>query len=367
MDDLHGWLLLNRAPRIGPKTFATILSHFQTPQAFFEASAWRNPELKLPALASRFLESAGQEQIQEDLTWLEQDSNHLITYHDARYPPLLKEIPDPPPLLFLRGEPSILTQVQLAIVGSRNPTPLGEENARAFAYHLAKQGMVITSGLAIGIDGVSHQAALDAGGKTIAIMATGLNRVYPSRHHQLAHHIEETGGALVSEFPIGTPPMPKLFPRRNRIISGLSTGTLVVEAAIKSGSLITARQALEQGRDVFAIPGSIHNPLAKGCHKLIRDGAKLVETAQDIFEELGNMALTSHILQSPNPVVNTDADHEYADLLAALVTEPVAIDWLAEKTGYPVNELSSMLLMLELEGKVQAMPGGLYFRASSSP
>ena len=365
MDDLKDWLFLNRAPRVGPKLFAQVLSKFHTPSAFIEAKGWRSPALKFSQPAIGFFESDPLQHIEDDLTWLQQANNHVITLYDERYPPLLKEIPDPPPLLYLRGHPPVLQQVQLAIVGSRNPTPLGQENARAFAYCLAKQGMVITSGLAIGIDGVGHQATLDAEGKTIAVMATGLNRVYPSRHHKLAHQIEETGGALVSEFPIGTPPMPKLFPRRNRIISGLSVGTLVVEAAIKSGSLITARQALEQGREVFAIPGSIHNALAKGCHKLIREGAKLVETAEDILEELGSMVLASQSLHTAPPIIETDQDHEYADLLAAIATEPVPIDWLAEKTGYAVNALSSMLLMLELEGKIQALPGGLYFRTSS--
>ena len=213
------------------------------------------------------------------MEWLSQPGNHVVHFQDAAYPALLKQIADPPPLLFVRGDRDYLAQPQLAIVGSRNPTHTGRALAREFAAHLASFGLTITSGLASGIDGAAHQGAIEAGGTTLAVTGTGLDRVYPARHRDLAHRVAENG-ALVTEFPPGTAPLAANFPRRNRLISGLSLGTLVVEAALRSGSLITARSALEQGREVFAIPGSIHNPLARGCHALIRDGAKLVESGE---------------------------------------------------------------------------------------
>lgn len=295
--------------------------------------------------------------------WLEAPGNHLVALDDPRYPDLLRQIPDPPPVLYVHGDPELLGNLQLAIVGSRNPSRGGLENARAFASHLAGAGLTITSGLALGIDAEAHRGALAAGGTTIAVTGTGLDRVYPARHHDLAHAIAEHG-ALVSEFPPGTPPRPAHFPQRNRIISGLALGTLVVEAARRSGSLVTARHALEQGREVFAIPGSIHNPLARGCHALIRQGAKLVETAEDILEELGALAgaaVPEHATRtSPEPPASLDP--EYQRLLDALGHDPVSIDDLVRRSGLTAESVSSMLLILELQGYVAPEAGGRYAR-----
>jgi DNA processing protein len=301
---------------------------------------------------------------ERDLAWLEEPHNHLIASADPAYPPLLREIPDPPPLLFVRGDPAFLCAPQLAIVGSRNPTHGGADNARAFGNHLAQAGLAITSGLALGIDACAHEAALAAGGSTLAIAATGLDRVYPAAHRELAHRIAGQG-ALVSEFPLGTPPRRENFPRRNRLISGLSLGVLVVEAALKSGSLITARYAAEQGREVFAIPGSIHSPLARGCHALIRQGAKLVETAQDVLEELGALA---RFVAAPVPVpaaaTAAGTDPAQTELLALMGYDPLDMDTLAGRSGLTPGEVSSMLLLMELCGLVEARPGGKYQRSS---
>jgi DNA processing protein len=281
---------------------------------------------------------------------------------------LLRQIPYPPPLLFVHGDPDCLRAPQLAIVGTRNPTPPGRETAHRFAAHLAGAGLAITSGLALGIDAAAHQGALSGDGRTIAVMGTSLERVYPAKNRDLAHAIAERG-ALVSELPIGTPAAAENFPRRNRLISGLALGVLVVEAAARSGSLITARAALDQGREVFAIPGSIHNPLAKGCHALIRQGmAKLVETADDILEELGSLAAAGAEKSTLSTVAPSAGaapdwlDDDYRQLLAAIGDGPAGVDLLVERCGLTAEVVSSMLLILELEGYVAAVPGGLYCR-----
>jgi DNA processing protein len=294
---------------------------------------------------------------------LQPPGHHLLTISDPGYPELLTQLQDPPALLFIRGDPELLSSPQLAMVGSRNPTPSGRQTARDFARFLASAGITITSGLAIGIDGASHEGALQAEGHTIAVMATGPDRLYPARHRRLAEQIQEQG-ALVTEFPPGTPPKRGHFPRRNRLISGLSLGTLVVEAAQRSGSLITARLAAEQGREVFAIPGSIHNPLARGCHALIRQGAKLVETAQDVVEELGPLLCHLRLPVDPRqeglgPIAET-WDQDYQRLLDCLGFDPVAIDLLIQRSGLTADAVSSMLLLLELEGYVSSAPGGRY-------
>ncbi|AKH22249.1 hypothetical protein AAY24_12350 [Sedimenticola thiotaurini] len=306
------------------------------------------------------------DRVEQDLRWQEGGNRAILTLADGRYPTLLKELEDPPPLLFVQGDPAILDMPQLAIVGSRNPTPSGRQTAQEFARFLSQAGLVITSGLAAGIDGAAHRGALQGSTPTLAVTGTGLDRVYPARHRDLAHQIAEQG-ALVSELPPGTPPLPANFPRRNRIISGLSVGTLVVEAARQSGSLITARLATEQGREVFAIPGSIHNPLARGCHALIRQGAKLVETADDILEELA--PLLGAQLERTEPVSTVKAepearlwDQEYQQLMAALDFDPTPVDLLIERSGLTADAVSSMLLLLELEGFVSAAPGGRYCR-----
>ena len=298
-------------------------------------------------------------QIDYDLAWLEQTNNSALTLFDDIYPAQLKEIADPPPVLFVRGNPALLSRPQIAIVGSRNPSTLGKETAFAFAKTLCQYGFVITSGLALGIDAASHQGALSAHGHTIAVAGTGLDRVYPAKHKDLATEIVNTG-AMVSEFPPGTTAKANHFPRRNRIISGLCQGLLVVEAAKQSGSLITARMALEQNREVFAIPGSIHNPLARGCNALIREGAKLVETTQDILEELNQYFQED--IQSQNTTPQTMLDLEQQTLLNLVMFSPTSIDILVESTGKSVEIISSMLLILELQGYLEATAGGCYTR-----
>ena len=357
-------LALLRAPGIGSVRFARLLEHFGSAAAVFAAERDELKSLELPDAALDYLHQPDWRPVEQDLAWMERPSNHLLTLGDPRYPYLLRQIPHPPPLLFVHGDLACLREPQMAIVGTRNPTPLGRETAHRFAAHLAESGLVITSGLALGIDAAAHEGALAGGGRTIAVTGTSLDRVYPARHRDLAHSIANHG-ALLSELPTGTPPVAENFPRRNRLISGLALGVLVVEAAIQSGSLITARQALEQGREVFAIPGSIHNALAKGCHSLIRQGAKLVETATDILEELGSLAAAASEPQSKTSFAPPGAvalDAEYQQLLGAIGDESLGVDMLVDRCGLTANEVSSMLLILELEGYVATVPGGLYCR-----
>lgn len=296
--------------------------------------------------------------------WLETSDCCVLTWLDPRYPSLLREITAAPPLLFVRGNADALSLPQLSIVGSRNSTPGGDETARRFAGHLAQSGFCITSGLALGIDASAHRGALRAGGQTIAVLGTGPDVVYPREHVRLAEEIAATG-ALISEFGPGCTPRRSHFPRRNRIISGLAIGTLVVEAGVQSGALITARNAAEQGREVFAIPGSIHNPVARGCHQLIRSGAKLAETAGDIFEELhGMMACLAETIEQnlPRPSEQTESglDSEYDWLLSLMGWDPVSIDTLITRSGLTADEVSSMLLILELGKRVEPLTGGYY-------
>jgi len=295
---------------------------------------------------------------------VEQAHHHLITLHDPAYPPLLKNIPDPPPLLFVHGSLAALRSHQLAIVGSRNPSTVGKTIAAQFAQTLVHCGLSITSGLALGIDAASHRGALDAGGVTLAVAGTGPDKIYPATNKRLACEIIEHG-ALVTEFPPGTAAQAHHFPRRNRIISGMSVGTLVVEAASHSGSLITARLALEQGREVFAIPGSIHNPLARGCNALIRQGAKLVETARDILEEIGSLAAAAEALDAAADSAaqpEEDLSEEYRNVLKEIAYAPTTVDTLVETTKQSAENLSSMLLMLELRGLIASSEGGAYYR-----
>ncbi len=360
MDHEH-WLALARVPGIGPRSFRRLLERYGSPRRLFE-----HPELaaELPAELRASLRSPDWDGVSRDLAWAEAQGNRILLWHHAEYPPLLRQLPDPPMLLFVRGDAGLLGSPQLAIVGSRNPTTGGAETAQAFAHHLAGSGITVTSGMALGIDGAAHRGALAAGGHTIAVAGTGLDRVYPARHRQLAHQISEHG-ALVSEFPPGTPALPEHFPRRNRVISGLSLGTLVVEAALRSGSLITARLAAEQSREVFAIPGSIHNPLARGCHALIRQGAKLVETAADVLEELLPQ-LHLALEERPAPAETTgtrSGDAARREVLDCLGYDPVSVDLLVERTGLTPEGVSSILLELELEGQVTSAAGGLYTRA----
>ncbi len=362
--ELPYWLALVRMPGVGPVTAQTLLAQWETPRNLFAAGAAVSHGLgRLDEAARAYLLQPDWRAVESDLAWLAQAHCHAITLQDAAYPPLLKEIADPPLVLFAQGAAHLLASKQLAIVGSRNPSAAGEMIAAGFARHLTEVGLTITSGLAIGIDAAAHRGALQGNGRTIAVAGTGLDRVYPARHRELAHEIMERG-VLLSEFPPGTPPRPENFPRRNRLISGLSLGTLVVEAALQSGSLITARLAAEQGREVFAIPGSIQNPLARGCHALIRQGAKLVETAQDILEELGALAAWENAAAEPGTAESPmmDQSPELRNLLHHFGFEPTAVDTLVERSGLTAEQVSSMLVVLELHGQIASAPGGLYTR-----
>jgi DNA processing protein len=365
LDTLVPWLALRRLPGVGTRTQFDLLEHFGSIEAIFSASRGQLEKALVGKHEAIDALLAGPDEkiLKSELEWLSEPGHHLLTWSDPDYPVLLREIPDPPLVLYISGERQLLSARQLAIVGSRNPTPMGRENARAFAKSLAGAGLAITSGMALGVDGAAHRGALEAGGKTIAVAGTGLDRVYPARHRDLAHEIVKRG-ALVSEFPLGTPPLPENFPVRNRIISGLSLGTLVVEAALQSGSLITARMANEQGREVFAIPGSIHAPQARGCHALIRQGAKLVETAQDILEELGPLAGVA--LQAVHETTPSAPrlDSTMVTLLEHIGHDPVSIDTLIERSGLTADAVSSMLLQMELNGLVSNCPGGKVQRIS---
>ena len=359
LDTLVPWLALRRVPGVGTRTQFELLEYFGSIEAIFSASRGQLEKAlvgKNEAIDA-LLAGPDENALKSELEWLSEPGHHLLIWSSPDYPALLREIPDPPLVLYIAGERQLLSAQQLAIVGSRNPTPMGRENARAFAKSLAGAGLVITSGMALGVDGAAHRGALEAGGKTIAVAGTGLDRVYPARHRDLAHEIVKQG-ALVSEFPLGTPPLPENFPVRNRIISGLSLGVLVVEAALQSGSLITARMANEQGREVFAIPGSIHAPQARGCHALIRQGAKLVETAQDIIEELGPLAGVALQTAHETTSLTSRLDPTMVTLLEHIGHDPVSIDTLIERSGLTADAVSSMLLQMELNGLVANCPGG---------
>lgn len=362
---VEAWLTLLRAPGLGPAGLRALLGrHGDVVSAL--AAARRGDIERADAACRDWLHAPDTATIAEDLTWLAAPEHALLTFDNADFPALLDQIPAAPAALFVAGDSCALWQPQIAIVGSRNAGQGGLAIAASFARALAMAGFAVTSGLAEGIDGAAHMAALDAGGITLAVLGTGPDLVYPPRHRDLAARIAACG-ALVSEFPPGTPGHPGHFPRRNRIIAGLSLGTLVVEASVRSGSLITARNATESGREVFAIPGSIHNPLARGCHQLIRNGAKLVETAEEIIAELAPLAqglgasLRERLDIAPNApprAASTRSDDpDYTKLFAALGHDALGIDQLAERCGLPVATLSSMLLMLELEGEVVARSG----------
>ena len=369
-DDSHAWLALYRTPGAGNQRLQTLLTRFGSPTAVLAAGKQLR-DCGLPDEAVDYLLAPDWGAVERDLAWLAEADNYLLTRQDPRYPALLTEIADPPLLLFVHGDPDYLRQPQLAVVGSRTPSHAGAAQAKDFAAFLGNYGLTITSGLATGIDAAAHRGALTTPAGSIAVTGTGLDRVYPACHRDLAHQIA-TNGALVSEFPPGTPPRPSHFPRRNRIISGLSLGTLVVEAALRSGSLITARLALEQGREVFAMPGSIHNPLARGCHALIRQGAKLVENGEHIFEELGHLISTHTLASTDSSVADTSASGsppkpddlacEYNELLDNMGYEPVAVDELVQRSGLTPEQVSSMLLLLELEDRVHSGAGGRYTR-----
>jgi DNA processing protein len=350
----ENWLRFTLIPGIGEGTQRRLLDALGSPDAILAASRAHLAAM----LGTKQLDAlqAGPDAglLARTLDWLAEDPHHLITWLDDDYPEQLREMADPPVLLYGRGRRELLAQNCLAIVGSRNASPQGEANAEALAQVLSAAGITIVSGLALGIDAAAHRGGLKGAGSTIAVVGTGLDRVYPARNKALAHEIAEKG-LLLSEFPLGTISAPGHFPKRNRIISGLSHAVLVVEAALNSGSLITSRLALEQGREVMAIPGSIHSPLSKGCHALIKQGAKLVESAQDIVEELAWPVMPV----SANPVRN---EASVEPLLQHLGFDPVSLDQLAKRSGLTVEALSAKLLTLELEGLVAQLPGGRYQR-----
>ena len=318
--------------------------------------------VELSTAAQQFLAAPDEAAIDADLAWLAASGARIVLGCDPEYPPLLRQDAGAPAALYVQGSVAALSSAQLAIVGSRSPTPAGRATAREFASWFARAGLTVTSGLATGIDAASHEGALAGGGETVAVYATGLDHVYPAEHAALVRRIRAQG-ALVSEFPPRTPPLRRHFPRRNRIIARLSLGTLVVEAARYSGSLITARLAAEAGREVFAIPGSIHSPLSRGCHQLIKSGAKLVEEAADVLSEL-RFSVPKERVSSPadEPRAALALDKEYEMLLDALGFEPATVDVLVARTHLPGESVASMLLILELEGRVAALPGGRYGR-----
>ena len=351
-ESLRSWLRLTLIPGIGGETQRKLLSAFGLPQAIFSAGHSAVRGVVGGKAASLLLDTDNHALIEQACAWSEGEHQHLVTLADPEYPQALLEIPDPPTLLYVRGRLDLLNRPSLAIVGSRNPTPQGLHNAERFAAALADAGLLIISGLALGIDAAAHRGALNASGETVALIGTGIDRIYPARNHELALEIGDHG-CIISEFPIGTPVTGANFPRRNRLISGMACGVLVVEAATESGSLITARLAGEQGREVLAIPGSIHSPQSRGCHQLIKQGAKLVESAQDVLEELR--------LSVPLKAVPPSSDNSAPNqLLAMMGFDPCGIDELAARTGLTADALSVMLLHLELDGRIASLPGNLY-------
>ena len=367
MSEAAAWLRLSLTPGIPDEVARKLAEYPQGLAALLGSSAAALAACGVPESAARTLTGPDPEWLPGALEWLAQPGHELLTLADPDYPALLKLVPGAPVALFLRGHRELLADPHFAIVGSRNPTPQGVENARAFAGYLAGCGLVICSGLASGIDAAAHEGALAAGAPTTAVLGCGPDRAYPAANAQLAQRIAAEG-LVISEYLPGTRPLKEHFPRRNRIISGLSLGVLVVEAARRSGSLITARLAGDQGREVFAIPGSIHNPLARGCHQLIRQGAVLVETAADILAEIGPLAGIPTAPAAPGRTPGEpaqEADAEYQRLLDALAHDPCGVDALAARTGLTAAEVSSMMLILELQGAVESLPGGRYARKTT--
>lgn len=358
---LRALAALVRAPGLTPGAATTMIERFGSPEEATGAGRGALRAAGLADAAARWLEHPDSAALEKDLAWAAAPNHHIIGWDDPAYPPLLAAISDAPAALFVTGDPELLRRPQLAVVGSRNPTATGRDIAREFAAFASGAGLAVTSGLALGIDAAAHTGALDGGGATVAVMGTGPDRIYPKRHVELAMRIAESG-ALLTEFPPGTPPLPARFPQRNRIISGLALGTLVVEAALGSGSLITARCAAEQGREVFAVPGSVLSPLSRGCHALIRDGATLVERPSDILDALGTAPLSGVAAVVEQNAEQEQTDPEYRLLLDAIGFHPVTADALAERTGLTPQTVSSMLLILELRGEIEALPGSRYAR-----
>ncbi|MFC5496741.1 DNA-processing protein DprA [Caenimonas terrae] len=370
-EELGSWLRLALTPGAGNAAARKLMAAFGPPCDVFSAPAAALREFAGPTLAAALAQEPAElpAQLRATLEWLDAEQpgvpRRVLNLSDVDYPQALLDTEDPPPILYVMGHVQMPWPRAIAVVGSRNPTPQGQANARQFGRSLAQAGLTVVSGLALGIDGAAHEGALEGAGPqqlaTIAVVGTGLDSVYPRQHEALAGRIAQRG-LIVSEYPLGTAPLPANFPRRNRIIAGLSQGTLVVEAAVRSGSLITARMAIEQGKDVFAIPGSIHSPQSRGCHELLRQGAKLVESAQDVLEELhpGVAARAETAGTAPAPATGAPAR-----LLQALGFDPVSLDALVARTGTSAAELQALLLELELSGHVSRLPGGLFQRSAA--
>lgn len=372
--ELRAWLSLLRAPGLGPAALRQLVERAGDARTLLADPLAHAGNLRLNPEARKALTAPDSRCIAADRKWLDQPGHHLLVHTDPAFPPQLETIERPPAALFVAGNPDLLLRPQVAIVGARGASAQGLADAREFARRLAEQGIVVTSGMADGIDGSAHQASLDAGGATIAVLGTGIDVVYPRKHRKLAAAIAERG-ALVTEFVPGTPARSGHFPARNRVIAGLSLATVVVEASLRSGSLVSARLAAEQGREVFVLPGSVHSPQKRGCHQLIRDGAQLVETADEVLEaivpaarqlgvELGKRLESAGA--SPQPP-EYGADPAYVRLLDALGHDPASLDELAVRSGLGAQDLSSMLLILELEGHIASLPGGRFQRLTGHP
>ena len=369
-DEVFAWMALSRAPALTVPILSAALERLGGIAGFIESSDEARQRAGIPAAAREYLKSAAGTPNTVERAWIKNPHHQLVAFTDPRYPGSLHGLERRPIVLYVAGKPEVLNDPQLSIVGSRNPTPAGRDTAFDFAESLAARGLAITSGLAEGIDSAAHRGALAAQGVTLAVLANGIDRIYPRCNQRLSEEIRFRG-ALISEFPLGTPPRRENFPQRNRIIASLSLGTLVVEAARRSGSLITARLAAGQNRQLFAVPGSIHNPLSRGCHELIRQGAKLTETVADILSELDFSAFfraghsASGSLGSAAELA-AGMDKEHKILLDALGFDPADLDMLVVRTGFKAEAVSSMMLILELEGHVQAAPGGRYSRVVRS-
>lgn len=352
--DLEAWLTLSFAPGLTNDAFRQLLVAFRGPQEILAASRAELSRVVADRAVRAVLAEASRELLDKTAAWLEDPANHIVTLGDATYPQALLDVADPPPLLYAKGRVELLNAPAFAIVGSRNATQQGIAHAESFGRALSDAGLTIVSGLALGIDAAAHVGGLAGASSTIAVVGTGLDIIYPARNRDLAHDIAQRG-CLLSEFSLGMAPVASNFPRRNRLISGLAQGCLVVEAALSSGSLITARLANEQGKDVFAMPGSVNSPLTKGCHNLIKDGAKLAETADDILNELKLPA-------APRATPHSPARNEAHAVLAQMGFDPCDFDTLAARSGLSAEAVAALLTEWEIEGLIEALPGGRYQR-----
>ncbi|MFA9438816.1 DNA-processing protein DprA [Uliginosibacterium sp. sgz301328] len=359
--DLEHWLRLTLVPDIGTERQRHLLAAFGLPERIFAAGRLALEQVVGPGPTQQLLSTDSRAQIEAALAWADEPDNRIITLADPAYPPSLLHTPDPPCLIYVKGRLELLNRPSIAMVGARSATPQGVSNAEQFATAFSRAGLTVVSGLALGIDAAAHRGALLGDASTVAVIGTGIDRIYPARNATLARAIAESG-AIVSEFPLGMPPLSHNFPRRNRIISGLSRGVLVVEAAVGSGSLITARQAAEQGREVFAIPGSIHSPLSRGCHQLIKQGAKLVESAADVLDEMGWQGQIAAPVPLPNAISPPPVSQDAEKVLLAMGFDPVDAENLLGRARLTPDALFAILTALELDGRIARLPGNRYQR-----